>query len=118
MLVYSLGLWIGIIVLRKRNQCIFCQGSGMSKEHFWSSWMDSVIPKGEKNEYTNIILSGQDENLSMDSISVRQGDVITKKIRVVCKKCNSGWMSRIEETVKPILLKLMNGTADLITPLE
>lgn len=56
--------------------------------------------------------------MTIDSKSVRQGDVITKKIRVVCKKCNSGWMSRIEEAVKPILLKLINGTANIITPLE
>lgn len=55
MLANSLEILIGIAALRKRNQCIFCQGSGMSKEHFWSSWIGTIIPKGQKTN-TQILL--------------------------------------------------------------
>jgi hypothetical protein len=39
----------------------------------------------------------------------RQGSTFTKKIRVVCQSCNNGWMSRLENATKPILLKLTQG---------
>jgi hypothetical protein len=39
----------------------------------------------------------------------RQGSTFTKKIRVVCQSCNNGWMSRLENATKPILLKLVQG---------
>ena len=34
----------------------------------------------------------------------QQGHLITKKLRVVCRTCNNGWMSQIENSVKEILL--------------
>jgi hypothetical protein len=42
--------------------------------------------------------------------TAKQGSVNTLQIRVVCKKyCNNGWMSALEEDVKPILIPLMLG---------
>ena len=37
----------------------------------------------------------------------KQGGTKTKTIRVVCKVCNSGWMSRLEKEAKPILISLV-----------
>jgi hypothetical protein len=39
----------------------------------------------------------------------RQGSVTTKKIRVVCKNCNNGWMSRLEESAKMIMRPVLEG---------
>jgi hypothetical protein len=33
----------------------------------------------------------------------------TRKVRVVCQKCNGGWMSALEAQAKPLLLPLING---------
>jgi hypothetical protein len=39
----------------------------------------------------------------------RQGHLITKRIRVVCTTCNNGWMSQLEDRVKPLLLPGLTG---------
>jgi hypothetical protein len=38
-----------------------------------------------------------------------QGALHTIKLRVVCQACNNGWMSQLEEEVKPILTPLIKG---------
>ena len=37
------------------------------------------------------------------------GHVFTKKLKVVCKKCNETWMGNIEESAKPILIPIIQG---------
>lgn len=39
----------------------------------------------------------------------RQGGTRTKTIKVVCRQCNSGWMSALEEAVRPVLTPMMAG---------
>src|SRR5258708_793109 len=43
------------------------------------------------------------------TVLTRQGAAITKKLRVVCRDCNHGWMKAMEETVRPILTPLIKG---------
>jgi hypothetical protein len=38
-----------------------------------------------------------------------KGPAATRKLRIACQACNSGWMSRIESQVKPYLLDIMTG---------
>ncbi|WP_147155966.1 hypothetical protein [Reyranella soli] len=37
-----------------------------------------------------------------------------KKIYVVCDRCNSGWMSRLEKATKPTLVQLITGVPTLL----
>jgi hypothetical protein len=37
------------------------------------------------------------------------GDPKSRKLRIVCGKCNNGWMSELQNTTKPILVPLMQG---------
>ena len=104
--------------MRKRGQCIFCSGPKMSKEHFWSSWMGDLI-QGDKDGYHTHKIITSDAKLGTNESIVdneRQGDVTTKKIRVVCCKCNNGWMSQLESQAKPILEKLISGSEIKICP--
>ncbi len=39
----------------------------------------------------------------------RQGGARTKTIKVVCRQCNGGWMSALEEAVRPVLTPMMAG---------
>jgi hypothetical protein len=47
---------------------------------------------------------------------LRQGHVGSRKIRVVCKKCNETWIGAIDEAVKPILVPLIRGEMTELTP--
>ncbi len=55
---------------------------------------------------TLVRLDGEDE-----SISVRTGDPHSRRIRCVCRACNTGWMSRLQEAAKPFLVPLLLGHA-------
>lgn len=83
----------------------------MSKEHLWSSWLKDHISSEIHTSYFDHLYTSTGKSIPQKSrSSKRQGDLITKKVRVVCKKCNNGWMSKLEERVKPILIPLL--TAD------
>ncbi len=91
----------------------------MSKEHFWSDWMSELISHGSESKHIHKIVSADAKigtNQKVDKSESRQGDVTTKKIRVVCRKCNNGWMSKIEMKAKPILTQLILGRDCCLTP--
>ncbi len=94
--------------LQFRNHCIFCGGTGMSKEHVWADWLKAYIPRTMPNY-------GVGKNVftpaapPVSSVKRVQGDPHAKRIRRVCKKCNVGWMSRVQENVKPYIVAMMTG---------
>lgn len=85
--------------------CIFCSKAGLSREHVWADWLKNYIPK---NEPSHDQLSATIHKRHAD---VRQkkvpGDLRSRRLRVVCKECNTGWMSKLQENTKPFLLPLI-----------
>lgn len=49
-----------------------------------------------------------------------QDRIATKRtaVRCVCQKCNNGWMSELENEIKPVLAPMINGYRTLLTPDE
>jgi hypothetical protein len=92
--------------MKKPKTCIFCgeQGS-ISKEHFWPEWVAPHIRAGEAGSNVSEFHAAEGKNApSLQRRSERPGDVVTKKIRAVCERCNNGWMSEVESNVKPTIL--------------
>jgi hypothetical protein len=48
----------------------------------------------------------------------KQGDLRTTLIRAVCRQCNNGWMSKIENAAKPFLKPLIVGEAITLSESE
>lgn len=95
--------------MKAAKQCIFCGGGKLSKEHFWSAWMAEYLPRypdGRRVEHY-ITFTKKFKLSRPPEAQTRPGQTWTKKLRVVCKKCNNGWMSVLENEAKPILLSLM-----------
>lgn len=42
-------------------------------------------------------------------VAGRAGSINTIKIRAVCDRCNNGWMSQLEESVRPFLTPIITG---------
>jgi hypothetical protein len=89
--------------------CIFCGSTGsMSKEHIFPHWMHPYLPKSGRENHTrkNEILrrSGPDTE-----IITRSGEPFSGALRIVCRDCNNGWMSKLQEEAKPIILPLILG---------
>lgn len=96
---------------KSSGKCIFCQRHGnMSKEHFWSDWMAQLFPSEALPAHHEFVSVKSRKIISVyENTLTRQGGAITKKLRVVCQTCNNGWMSRLEDDVKPFLTPLIRG---------
>ena len=75
--------------------CIFCGSeSDLNREDLWPKWLVKVVVQDRPSEIERTIGSE-------DSPHVYRGKWL--KGRGVCAPCNSGWMSNLEVSVKPIL---------------
>ena len=98
------------------GRCIFCggaSGSSMSKEHVFPDWLRQVFPRSQSDTHTHGTVSWagltQGGLVPVTIRQKKQGHVSTKKVRVVCTRCNNGWLSGIEESTKPLLLSVISG---------
>lgn len=90
--------------------CVFCRSTGKkSKEHLWPVWMHELLPlAGDGNNVSEMNTFKWKEQIGAQK-QKRQGHLTTKKLRVVCQSCNSGWMSELESEAKPILTKILTN---------
>jgi hypothetical protein len=98
------------------KQCIFCQErpSNMTDEHVWGDWVTSHVPRTmNKHTHANVFMPRPGEPDPAD-LRVRAGDPLSSQVKVVCEKCNSGWLSGIQNSAKPFLLPLFEGAAHQI----
>jgi hypothetical protein len=88
--------------------CVFCEQKGLTKEHIWPVWSSQYL-KPTTNSYIEdlTLRTGLSSTVNSKSVKEKPGTTFTKKIRVVCRKCNNGWMSDLETDTKPILSKLI-----------
>jgi hypothetical protein len=97
------------------RKCIFCgeggeRGNPMTEEHLWPEWMHPYLPhiaEAKTQAGHHRVRLGE----VIVERKVRHGHVFTKRFRLVCKRCNTGWMSGNEDDVKPILIPMLEGRA-------
>ncbi len=92
------------------KHCVFCNCKGhKSKEHLWPRWMHRYLPLEGNGENVREVSEHKWKDQVASKQLRRQGNLVTTKFRVVCKSCNSGWMSELENEVKPLLVKILNS---------
>ena len=99
--------------------CFFCGRRGsLSKEHVWPRWIQKYVDTPEptrSSRTTGFYHEGDTITIEPDRITPpRQGSVLTFKVRIVCERCNNGWMSKLESQAKPILRSLISDEAAVI----
>jgi hypothetical protein len=91
------------------KECAFCPATDkFSGEHIWSKWMRKLF-KSKKFRFSQRNSAGK---------VIRQWAMpgIDMKARVVCKKCNEGWMSKLEsEHAEPAMSDLILAKDVLIS---
>lgn len=98
--------------VQKSGKCIFCGGERMSKQHVLPNWLGEYFPKKQNDVKVQrlVYIEKQQESMKVQPvIRKKQGHLGTLKIRNVCQNCNNGWMSKLEESVKPIVENLIKG---------
>lgn len=107
---------------KPQGQCIFCQGHGMTKQHIWPNWISrsEIAAKSntarEANNTQNLqnIRLEYDPNNKLTTVIpvnkniIHQGSRLSRKVRMVCAKCNNEWMSIIENKCKELVIALQS----------
>jgi hypothetical protein len=81
----------------------------MSYEHVWGQWILPYVRADMKKHHFYAERINRPGEPNTASATLRAGDPMRSKARVVCKTCNNGWMSLIQERAKPIMIPLIEG---------
>lgn len=102
---------------RVPNKCIYCQGTGMTKEHYWNRWSKKYsIPKNTKEDaYHMHYVHGIDGSKRRKKWD---GHSIDHSMRKVCKTCNGGWLKLVGERAEPVVKNLIKNRPDHLTDEE
>jgi len=82
------------------RKCMFCKSQALTNEDAWPVWLTKAIPGVGPG--TNYATRGDDDLKPWKSQKPQQ------KVKYVCGECNNGWMSRLENQVKPIVTDIFN----------
>ena len=81
----------------------------MTKEHIWGDWIKAFVPPvANKHGYQRIVVPRPGER-NAEPPQTRAGNPIGATVPIVCERCNSEWMSQIQEKAKPHLIPLFDG---------
>jgi hypothetical protein len=84
-------------------RCGFCGAERQSKEHLWAEWLGRVILEsraqgGMKTFHQQVERSGR--------VAAFQNNDLEHTVRMPCEACNNGWMSELENAVKPFVTEM------------
>lgn len=84
-------------------------------EHLFPTWMREYLREATARYHAHHIIrhpvTGKPAPTPhYRAVLDRPGATRDKRLRVVCKACNSGWMSILQNAAKPLLIPVMTGT--------
>jgi hypothetical protein len=90
--------------------CVFCGRRVTTKEHAWPQWaLESLYRPGARpGGAVTMNLRGSISTYAAHSS--RRGP----RVKHLCTSCNSGWMSRLETAVQPIMRPMMRDNPILL----
>ncbi len=103
------------------TKCIFCGSPNLTREHVFSRWTHKFLePRQKARALGHIGRQYPDPSRSHAEIVKLPGQVRDWKVTCVCGgthlTCNNGWMRRIEDSARPILIPLINGDDTRVYP--
>lgn len=94
---------------QRRRTCIFCDSANVSKEHLWSSWLHPHLAEYRTASFDEVRQTYAGPLHVGTNVRKREGWSANRRVRAVCRDCNSGWMNRIEAAARPYLTPLVEG---------
>jgi hypothetical protein len=91
-----------------RRACVFCDAENqkISKEHLWSKWMSAhVEPAGSGPTTKSRIVATKTGRVERSQTWLESA--FGQEISGPCKRCNEGWMERIEADARPFLIPML-----------
>lgn len=93
-----------------QNFCIFCNGPGLSYQHVWPDWLKGILPRHHSTRSQMLMRFRHlslNRALIVPSVESHQGNILALKFKKVCRECNGGWISRLEQNLKPLVSNLI-----------
>ena len=95
---------------RLSKSCIFCGNyKDITNEHIVPDWISQIIPKGPRDRRLFTLERSLEGGARLKSQRIFSGHPISKRVKVVCKRCNTGWMAELEQELKPTITKMILG---------
>jgi hypothetical protein len=97
-----------------KGKCLYCSYQGiLSQEHVLPSWLSNIFPPDTSYSYGKIQRPDfRDFNKIPDvneKTYERNCSIYDSKVYNVCKECNNGWMSNLQNLAKYIVTKIGKG---------
>lgn len=103
----------GTVGKPKRGKCIYCDNNDLTDEHIFPEWLGSIYPRRfQKTAHT---LRRPERHVFFEHSEMHPEtkqhyhDPYTTKVRNVCAECNNGWMSKLQNEAKDIVIAFANG---------
>src|SRR5262245_4657141 len=96
--------------------CIFCNRNDakLTREHIWADWLTAYVTKDLIN-YEAAKVTVHRRGIPDDVLSNKvAGDPKSRRVKCVCVSCNTGWMKRIQDLAKPIVVPMLEGERVMI----
>jgi hypothetical protein len=91
------------VVFHSMRHCIFCGDRANSYEHVWPKWI--------------LEFGSTEAGIAGDPVAWIPGPNASLRTKRVCRhRCNNGWMSRLEDNARSVLLPLMRDLALELDP--
>jgi hypothetical protein len=98
------------VTRRPQRRCLFCDGLPLSDEHLFADWIRKLVPPGEPQRFQKKSASSAILSIAgQPTIYKKPGNLLSKRVRVVCKLCNETWMGMIETSAIPVMTPLILG---------
>ena len=81
--------------------CMFCQEQATSKEDIWPQWLTKQFPLSDAS-----CMEAERGGQKLGTWKNKSPKLLPA--RCVCGSCNSGWMSRLEVEMKPIVESILD----------
>src|ERR1035438_7509535 len=99
--------------------CVYCHKIGTSREHVWPQWIRRHAESVMGLQLANVqgYQGAEEHKLSPPKLTFfRKGHSrLSLTIGHPCAPCNSGWMSKLEVDVAPILTPMIEGKTRLLS---
>lgn len=99
---------------RQLDGCIWCGQLPFTQEHLLPQWTSRIVKLSENTRTQTNWQPGLRDGRTVS----KQGNPFTLRPRIVCQKCNGGWMSALEQAAIPVLSPLILGETSHIEPTE
>lgn len=100
---------------RMARRCVFCGGSGLTREHVIPRWLSNVLPEQARyrgQDQATVLLHPE---RTVDGPHHREmvETFNSATVKAVCGPCNNGFMNDIEAEARPILSAMIRGSLAL-----